>query len=157
MINNYINIYNNLVKLTRNKILYKDLSSQDTFSDRLIIFQFHFAFFLQIYKKNTKKKELQQIYDCIFKQLEHSIREIGYSDVTINKKMKVYVNIFYSILNRIDNWENLTNPEKDEVFFNYLNSLKKCTDLTIYFEKYRIFLINNTLNSLTKGVIKLNF
>ena len=42
---NYINIYNTLVELTRNKDLYKGFKNQDTFSDRLIFFLLHFAFF----------------------------------------------------------------------------------------------------------------
>ena len=44
MNNNYINFYNNLIHLTRNKNLYKDFTNHDTFSDRLVIFLFHFAF-----------------------------------------------------------------------------------------------------------------
>ena len=54
---NYINIYNNLVKLTRNKDLYKDFKNQDTFSDRMIFFLLHFAFFLKIYKKDNDKEK----------------------------------------------------------------------------------------------------
>ena len=54
MSNNYLNIYNNLVKLTRNKELYKDFNNQDTFSDRLIFFLLHFAFFLKVYKENNE-------------------------------------------------------------------------------------------------------
>jgi len=42
---------NNLVKLTRNKDLYKNFENQDTFSDRLIFFLLHFAFFLKILLK----------------------------------------------------------------------------------------------------------
>ena len=42
---NYLNIYNNLVKLTRNKELYLNLKNNDTFSDRLIVLLFHLAFF----------------------------------------------------------------------------------------------------------------
>ena len=34
----FLNIYNNLVKLTRNKILYKNTSNNETFSDRLTMF-----------------------------------------------------------------------------------------------------------------------
>ena len=49
----YINIYNNLVNLTRNKDLYKNFVNQDTFSDRLTILLLHFAFFLKIYKKDN--------------------------------------------------------------------------------------------------------
>ena len=37
----YLNIYNNLIKLTRNKNLYSSLKNNDTFSDRLIILLFH--------------------------------------------------------------------------------------------------------------------
>ena len=48
MSSDYINIYNNLVNLTRNKELYKDFNNQDTFSDRLIFFLLHFAFFLTV-------------------------------------------------------------------------------------------------------------
>ena len=39
----YLNIYNNLVKLTRNKLLYSKTSCEDTFSIRLLIFLFHLA------------------------------------------------------------------------------------------------------------------
>ena len=62
---NYINIYNNLVKLTRNKELYKDFKNQDTFSDRMIFFLLHFAFFLKIYKNDKNKEILQEIYDYV--------------------------------------------------------------------------------------------
>ncbi len=37
---NYLNIYNNLIKLTRNKKLYLNLGKDDTFSERLIFFFF---------------------------------------------------------------------------------------------------------------------
>ena len=40
-----------------------------------------------------KKKLLQEIYDYIFRQVELSIREIGYGDQSINKKMKDYLNL----------------------------------------------------------------
>ena len=84
----YLNIYNNLIKLTRNKSLYKYYTNKESFSDRLIIFFFHLAFFLKIYKNNSSIKDRQKLYDFIFKQIELSIREIGYGDATVNKKMK---------------------------------------------------------------------
>ena len=59
MSNNYINFYNNLIHLTRNKKLYNDFTNHDTFSDRLVIFLFHFAFFLNIFKSDQDKKTLQ--------------------------------------------------------------------------------------------------
>ena len=153
----YINIYNNLVNLTRNKDIYINFTKNDTFSDRLIIFLFHFAFILKVFKKGNSKKALQDIYDYIFKQLELSVREIGYGDVTINKKMKIYINTFYSIIDKINNWEKLDKQAKKEIFDYYLDKHVNNQNIVDYFEKFRIFLLNNTLNSLIKGVIKLNF
>ena len=88
MSNKYLNIYNNLVKLTRNKKIFEKLSKEETFSDRLVILMFHFGFFLKAYKNSKNKNELQKFHDFFFKQLDLSIREIGYGDASINKKMK---------------------------------------------------------------------
>ena len=157
MSKNYINIYNNLIKFSRNKKLFSIFTKEDSFSDRLIIFLLHFGFFLKIYKNNENQQKMQNIYDYIFKQLELSIREIGYGDVTINKKMKTYINTFHSLLNKIEIWEDLTEVNRDDLlrsFFNYEGEIK---DLSKYFEKYRLFLIKSSLNLFTKGVIKLDF
>ena len=149
----YINIYNNLVKLTRNKDLYRNFDQQDAFSDRLLFFLFHFAFFLKVFKKDNDKKILQEVFDYIFRQLELSIREIGYGDQTINKKMKIYLNLFYDILDKIKNWEELSTIDKGKILSNFLNSSADITYLANYFEKYRQNLLNNTFNSYIKGVI----
>ena len=74
----YIHIYNNLINYTRNKDLYKNLTREDNFSDRLTLFLLHFSFFLKNYKNKENKKILQEIYDFNFRQLELSIREIGF-------------------------------------------------------------------------------
>jgi len=157
MDNKYINIYNNLVNLTRNKELYKNFFKQDTFSDRLIFFLFHFAFFLKVFKKNNKKELLQDIYDEIFKYLELTIREIGYGDVAINKKMKNYLNIFHLILEQISNWENESDSSKSKILSNFIDIEKKTSKLIIYFDNYMVNLSNNTLNFYIKGVVKDQF
>jgi len=152
--NNYINIYNNLVTLTRNKELYKDFKNQDTFSDRLIFFLLHFAFFLKIYKENNDKKLLQEIYDQTFRQVELSIREIGYGDQSINKKMKDYLNLFYGMIDKIHDWDNLNIESRASILQKFLDNAVNVDFLVDYFEKYRLNLLNNTLNSYIKGVIK---
>jgi cytochrome b pre-mRNA-processing protein 3 len=151
---NYINIYNNLVKLTRNKDLYKDFKNQDTFSDRLILFLLHFAFFLKVYKENNDKKLLQEIYDFIFRQVELSIREIGYGDQSINKKMKDYLNLFYGMIDKIHKWDELDTESRNSILVNFLDNSSNIEYLVKYFEKYRLNLKNNTLNSYIKGVVK---
>ena len=154
MSSDYINIYNNLVKLTRNKELYRDFKNQDTFSDRLIFFLLHFAFFLKIYKENNDKKLLQEIYDNTFRQVELSIREIGYGDQSINKKMKDYLNLFYGMIDKIHDWDNLSKELRASVLQKFLDNAVNVDFLVEYFEKYRLNLLNNTLNSYIKGVIK---
>ena len=109
---NYIYFYNKLVKLTTNKKLYKSLNKQDTFNDRLLLFLFHFAFFLKVFKSEQNEKKLQEIYDFNFRQLELSIREIGYGDQSINKKMKDYINLFHSMVSELHFWDTLTNSQK---------------------------------------------
>ena len=157
MNNNYINIYNNLVNLTRNKKLYNSFSSRDTFSDRLIFFMFHFAFFLKVFKKNNKKKILQEIYDQIFKYLELSVREMGYGDATINKKMKNYLYIFHLILDQINDWKISSRTDKAKIFSDFLNINENTSNLIDYFDNYLVNLSNNTLNFYLKGVIKDKF
>ena len=143
-----------MIELTRNKELYKDFKNQDTFSDRLIFFLLHFAFFLKIYKENNNKKLLQEIYDYIFRQVELSIREIGYGDQSINKKMKDYLNLFYGMIDKIHNWDTLTLESKVTVLESFLDNAVNADFLVEYFEKYQLNLLNNTLNSHIKGVVK---
>jgi cytochrome b pre-mRNA-processing protein 3 len=150
----FINIYNNFVKLTRNKDLYKGFKNQDTFSDRLIFFLLHFSFFLKVYKNDSNQKLLQEIYDYIFRQVELSVREIGYGDQSINKKMKDYLNLFYAMIDKIHNWDSLDNKSKKQLLLNFLDNAVNIEYLVEYFDKYKLFLLNNTLNSHIKGVVK---
>jgi cytochrome b pre-mRNA-processing protein 3 len=149
----YINIYNNLVSLTRNKELYKDFKNQDTFSDRLIFFLLHFAFFLREYKNKNDKDTLQEIYDYVFREMELSIREIGYGDQSINKKMKDYLNLFYAMIDKIHDWDKLTTESKLSVLAIFLENVIDIEYLVVYFDKYLLNLKKNTLNSHIKGVI----
>tara|TARA_Y100000780_G_C13436445_1_gene321612 strand:- start:92 stop:565 length:474 start_codon:yes stop_codon:yes gene_type:complete len=155
MSHNYINIYNNLIKLTRNKNLYKKITNNDSFSDRLVIFLVHFAFFLKNYKTQISKNELQNIYDFIFKQIELSIREIGYGDVSINAKMKKYLNLFHLILDTVERWDQIPINKKKDFLSDYLNFQSELDYLIKYIDKYIIYLSNNTLNYFSKDVISL--
>ena len=110
----YLNIYNRLINYTRNKDLYRSLNREDSFSDRLTIFLLHFTFFLKNFKNDENKIILQEIYDFNFRQLELSIREIGYGDQSINKKMKDYINLFHSMVSEVHFWKDLTRSQKIE-------------------------------------------
>ena len=154
MNNYYINIYNNLVNFSRNKDIYSLFNKKDNFSDRLLILMFHFAFFLINFKNSQKKEEMQDIYDFFFRQLELSIREIGYGDASINKKMKVYINIFHSLMIKVEKWNNLEIMEKNNLIKSFINTDKNMIKLAEYFDNYIKFLSNNSFNLFIKSVIK---
>ena len=150
---NYINFYNNLIKLTTNKLLYKSLNKQDSFNDRLIVFLLHFAFFLKNFKNEENEKILQDICDFNFRQLELSIREIGYGDQSINKKMKDYINVFHAIISDIHFWNNNDLVKKKEIISKFLENFTNIDELVEYFDEYLENLSKKTLNSYLKSVI----
>ena len=157
MQNDYLNIYNNLVKLTRNKNLYLNLKNNDTFSDRLITLLFHFGFFLKVYKSEVSKDHAQDLFDFFVRQIELSIREIGYGDVSVNKKMKEYVNLFFSIIEKIEIWDELNITEKKHVIGELMNIKEDNVLFVSYFDKYKDFLSKNSLKIFTKDILELKF
>ena len=150
---NFINIYNYLINYTRNEQLYSSLNRNDNFSDRLTLFLLHFAFFLKNFKNEENKEVLQKIYDFNFRQLELSIREIGYGDQSINKKMKVYINLFHSMVSEIHFWDDLDREKKIEKLSIFLEDFKNIDEFVDYFEVFREELSKKNLNYLIKGVI----
>jgi cytochrome b pre-mRNA-processing protein 3 len=148
----YLDIYNNLIKLTRNKNLYNS-NKQDTFYDRMIILFFHLGFLFKEYKNIESKENLQNFFDYCVRQIELSIREIGYGDATINKKMKEYVNLLFSIIDKINNWESKGYEKKIEIFNFFIQENEKYENYVNYFEKYRIFLTKNSFKNLSKDIL----
>ena len=108
-------------------------------------------------KGKSEKNDQQAIFDFFFKQIELNCRELGYSDTTVNKKMKDLIKLFYEILIQCSNWKKLHIDSKNNLllnFFsnNYYNEI--LTDkLANYFDKFTLYIENISLNSMTKGVI----
>ena len=121
----------------------------------MIIFFLHLSFFLRNFKNVETKKNLQNFFDFCVRQVELSIREIGYGDATINKKMKEYVNLLFSIIDKINNWEDLDNIKKSEIINIYIDETLDFEKFIDYLEKYRKFLLKNTFNNLSKEIITL--
>ena len=81
-----------------------------------------------------------------------SIREIGYGDQSINKKMKDYINLFHSMVSEIHFWDNLDKSEKFKKFSIFLSDFNNIDDLLDYFEDFNEKLSKKTLNSFLKSV-----
>ncbi len=118
---------------------------------------FHLGFFLRNFKNQVDKKYLQEFYDYTFRQIELDVREIGYGDASINKKMKTYVNILYSIINKINNWHKLSTIDKFKILKYFLEIKKNDKELIKYFDNYVKYLSKITLKSFTKSVLEHKF
>ncbi len=136
-----------MIEYSRNKDLYITLNREDNFSDRLTFFLLHFAFFLKNFKNEKNKVLLQEIYDFNFRQIELSIREIGYGDQSINKKMKDYVNLLHSIISEIHFWDKIDKSEKIKKFSIFLHDFDKIDNIVEYFDDFNIKISKKNLNS----------
>ena len=102
-------LYNKLVDLSRNIFFYKKIQLKDNFETRINLVFLHLSLILIVFKEKNKKDFPQDIFDNIFQNIEYHIRELGYGDVAVNKKMKTLTRIFYDILLKI-------NKSKHEAF-----------------------------------------
>ena len=118
-------MYNTLLTLSRNIFFYKKLGLEDSFETRLYLIFIHFSVFMIIFKKKETKFD-QKLYDDVFHNIENDLRELGFGDVTVNKKMKEFNKILYDILLKLD----LSKDDNKKLIINsnlvikYFNSLK---------------------------------
>ncbi len=154
-------IYNNLVKLARNLFFYTELGFKDKPENRVIIIFGHLSIILAILKNNKKYEILsQEIYDNVFLNIENSLREMGHGDVTVNKKMKQFNQIFHDILIKFVDKKN-----NKKIFVNELIKFLYTKDkndkiiekLHIYFEKYHHFCFDIINKNMIKDIIKFKY
>ena len=97
----YKPLYNKLVELSRDIFFYKKIQLKDIFETRINLIFVHLAIILIVFKEKEKDSFPQGIFDNIFLSIEYHIRELGYGDVAVNKKMKLLLRIFYDVLLKV--------------------------------------------------------
>ena len=159
-------LYNKILFLSRNKLFYTKLSLIDTFQNRIYLIFLHISFLFIKLKQNDKnqfyKVFFQKVFDLIFDKIALNMREIGYSDMMINKNMKFLVKIFYNILLNCENYKKKNVKNKNLFFLKYLsqNENKKSTvniELIEYFDKYQAFCFDLGSDSVLKGDLNFNY
>ena len=158
-------LYNNILSLSRNKLLFTKFNLTDTFQNRIYLIFIHVSFlFIKLKQNNLKeiyKDFYQKMFDLIFNNIELNMREIGYGDTVINKNMKFLVKTFYNILLNCENFTGNTLNHKKTFLFKYLklnnNKVNKANYVALieYFDKYQAFCFDLSLDSVLKG--NLNF
>ena len=99
------NVYSTLLNLSRNIFFYKILGLEDTYETRIYLIFLHYSIILFI-QKNKKKTPDQDNYNNLFFYIENNLRELGFGDVAVNKKMKDLNKIFYDILLKLSEKKN---------------------------------------------------
>ena len=108
------------------------------------------------------KKFDQNLFDLLFNQIELNMRELGFGDITVNKKMKFLVKSFYNVLLFCEDYSKKTNEYKVSFFNQYLisNSITKRPNNEIlinYFNDFKTFCSDLSLNSVLKGDFKFEY
>ena len=151
-------LYNTLLTLSRNLFFYNKIKLNDTFETRIYLMFFHFSIMMIIFKKKEKKFD-QSAYDSLFFNIENNLRELGYGDVAVNKKMKDLNKILYDILLKINNSENDSFKINKSLIIKYFNQLndkdsQKYLDFERYLNDFYKFCFELSLENMIREAIK---
>ena len=159
-------LYNKILLLSRNKLLYTKLNLKDSFQNRINLIFLHISFlFIKIKHNNVNshyKKFYQKMFDIVFNKIELNMREIGYGDMTINKNMKFLVKVFYNILLNCENYKKRNIKYRNLFLLKYLTQKtdKKSANnigLVDYFDKYQAFCFDLSSDSVLSGDLNFNY
>ena len=153
-------LYSTLLNLSRNIFFYKKIGLPDTFETRIYLMFVHFSVMMIVFK-NKGKKFNQKSYDSVFHNIENNLREMGFGDVSVNKKMKDLNKLLYDILLKL-NKKNDVNKFKinEKLIIDYFKDLKdtkntKYIDFERYFSNFYNFCFELPLDNMIRD--SLNF
>ncbi len=121
----------------------------------------HFSIILIVFKKKNKKFE-QIIYDTLFDNIENDMRELGYGDVAVNKKMKDLNKIFYDILLKIENNSAGNFSLNQKLIFRYFKDFdtsdrEKYNKFAEYFVSFYNFCFELSVDSMVEEIVNYEF
>ena len=146
-----------MLTLSRNIFFYNKIKLPDNFETRIYLMFLHFSIMMIIYKKKGLKFS-QKLYDSLFFNIENNLRELGFGDVSVNKKMKDFNKILYDILLKID--DNSVNDFKlnKKLVTKYFTTLKgenklKIEDFERYFDEFYKFCFELPLQNMIREAL----
>ena len=150
-------LYNTLLSLSRNIFFYKKIKLKDTFDTRIYLMFIHFSIMMIVFKKKGKKFN-QDSYDSLFHNIENNLREAGFGDVSVNKKMKDFNKQLYDILLKIENKNNNSFKLNKELVIKYFNELNepnkdKFIEFDDYFKNFYNFCFELPLDNMIREAI----
>ncbi len=139
-------IYQNIIERSRSKFFYLHMDIDDSFESRfdiIILHSFIIFYFLKNFSDNERKLS-QFLFDFMFDDFDNNLREMGFGDIAVNKKMKVFITAFYGrIANYSQGVDQIQNNKNDDILHQaILNNIYKGKELDVnyieYFKKYTL-------------------
>ena len=156
-------IYQNIVERSRLKYFYLYKEVEDSLESRFDLIIFHSFIIFQFFREMKIKNNLipQNLFDFMFKDFENNLREMGFGDVAVNKKMKIFITAFYGRVSNYSmgvemyrvkkNKKKLFDTIKNNIYKNKMVSSKNVD----FFVEYLILNLNNFMeDSLEKNINK---
>ena len=156
-------IYQNIVERSRLKYFYLYKEVEDSFESRFDLIIFHSFIIFQFFREIKIENNLipQDLFDFMFKDFENNLREMGFGDVAVNKKMKIFIKAFYGRMSNYsmgvemyrvkNNKKKLFDTIKNNIYKNKMVSSKNVD----FFVEYLILNLNNFMeDSLEKNINK---
>ena len=119
----------------------------------------HYSIILFIQKERGNKPD-QENYNNLFFSIESNLRELGFGDVSVNKKMKILNKIFYDILVKLKITQNHFKLNKillNKYFNKINNNADKIDKFNLYFDNFYNFCFELSSKNMIDDVIKFKF
>jgi len=96
-------VYNAIVAQSRQPKFYAEWDVPDTVTGRFDMISLHMCLlFRRLRPEPGQSKDFaQDLFDLFFKDMDHSLRELGVTDIGIPKKIEKMGNLFYGLLEKI--------------------------------------------------------
>ena len=127
------NLYNKKLSEARNPEVFSKYL-EDNLNNKLLIFLIYWTNVFNKIDKNNP--EYQKLFDYIFQRIETDLREIGYGDMSVNKKMKVIVTKFYSILVDFNDFASQPLELKINIIKKYFPNIKEIDQFSSHLDVY---------------------
>ena len=153
-------IYQNIIEISRSKFFYLDLKLKDDFETRFDLIIFHAFIIFFYYKKLYGKKSQisQELFDTMFADFENNLREMGFGDIAVNKKMKLFVTAFYGRIAQYSKGIEVFREDDDKSLLKetILNNIYKGGDISEKYLNYFIKYMNRNINHFLKNNEQVN-
>ena len=97
-------VYNAIVAQSRRDVFYAQWGVPDTLTGRFDMISLHAGLVFRRLRSNEKhtKAFAQNVFDCFFKDMDRSLREMGVGDLSISKRIEKMGSLFYGLLTKLN-------------------------------------------------------